>query len=88
MKPKRLSNLAKHGLDFADAGLVYDSPDKVTLVSRHDSEERKVDLAMVEVAGTVVVLVYTERGRTIRVISFRRASRKERKFYEENCSEE
>jgi uncharacterized DUF497 family protein len=27
---KRQSNLRKHGLDFADAHLVYDSPAKVT----------------------------------------------------------
>ena len=29
-KGKRAKNLAKHGLDFADAHLVYDSPAKVT----------------------------------------------------------
>jgi uncharacterized protein len=30
---KRKTNLQKHGLDFADAGLVYDNPDKITFQS-------------------------------------------------------
>jgi uncharacterized DUF497 family protein len=52
------------------------------------SEDRRVDLAMVELAGTVLVLVYVQRGRDIRVISFRRASRKERRIYEQASTEE
>lgn len=85
---KRRGNLLKHGLDFADAELVYDSPDKITLASRRAREPRLVDMAMVEVAGTVLVLVYVERGQDVRVISFRRASRKEREFYAQISSEE
>ena len=27
---KRKTNLQKHGLDFADAGLVYNNPNKIT----------------------------------------------------------
>jgi uncharacterized DUF497 family protein len=35
---KRLSNLKKHGLDFRDAHLVYDDPNKCTYdASRHDN---------------------------------------------------
>ena len=85
---KRRSNLAKHGLDFADARLVYDAPDKVTLKSRRRSEDRLIDLALVALAGTVLVLVYIKRGENIRVISFRRASRKERSIYEQASREE
>lgn len=85
---KRRSNLLKHGLDFADAGLGFGSPDKITLASRRDSEKRLVDMAMVEGAGTVLVLIYVQRGRNVRVISFRRASRKERAFYAQACKEE
>jgi uncharacterized protein len=85
---KRRSNFLKHGLDFADAALVYNSPDKITLASRRGGEKRLLDMAMVEVAGTVLVLVYVERRRNVRVISFRRASRKEREFYAQAYSEE
>lgn len=80
---KRLGNIEKHGLDFVDAALVYDSPDKVTIESPRRDEKRLLDMAMVELAGTVLVLVYVLRGDNVRVISFRRASRAERRFYEQ-----
>ena len=79
---KRQSNLEKHGLDLADAGLVYDAPNKITLVSPRHGEARKQDIALVEVIGVVLALVYVERGEEVRAISLRRASRLERKIYE------
>lgn len=78
---KRLSNLVKHGLDLADAGLVYDAPNKITLCSPRQDEDRLMDMAMVEVMGVVLVLVYVERGQDVRAISLRRASKQERKRY-------
>jgi len=78
---KRQANLAKHGLDLADAALVYDAPDKITLQSPRQGEERLMDIAMVEVMGVVLVLVYVERGADVRAISLRRASKQERKLY-------
>lgn len=79
---KRQSNIAKHGLDLADAGLVYNAPDKVTLESPRSEESRLMDIALVEVMGVVLVLVYVKRGATVRVISLRRASKSERRLYE------
>jgi uncharacterized protein len=72
---KRASNLEKHGLDFADAHLVYENEDKVTLQSPNTAEPRLQDVALVEMAGEVLSLVYVLRGKNVRVISFRRASR-------------
>lgn len=80
---KRLSNLTKHRLDFADASLVFDHPDKLTRKSLRNQEERNVDIALVEVIGVCLALVYVERGEDIRIISFRNASRKERQLYAE-----
>lgn len=79
---KRAANLQKHGLDFVDASLVYDNPGKLTFSSARKDEDRSLDIAMVEVAGRVLTLIYVERGADIRVISFRTASRRERKIYE------
>jgi uncharacterized DUF497 family protein len=59
----------------------------VTVESPRNNEDRLLDMAMVEVAGTVLVLVYLRQGEDIRVISFRRASRKERRFYEQALAE-
>jgi uncharacterized DUF497 family protein len=76
-------NQAKHGISLADAMLVYEAPNKLTLRSPRHEEERLVDVAMVEVAGVVLVLVYVERGDSVRAISLRRASRAERSLYEQ-----
>lgn len=81
---KRKSNLKKHGLDFIDAHLVYDDPDKSTYVGKNEDERRWMDIALVAIKGRMLALVYTEREDDVRVISFRSASREERKQYEED----
>ena len=80
---KREANVRKHGFDFADAHLVYDNPEKLTTKSIRNDEERKMDAAMVEMRGMIIALVYVARGVDVRAISFRRASRRERKRYEQ-----
>ncbi len=82
---KRKSNLRKHGLDFRDASLVYDNPDKCTYTADRGAEQRWLDLAMAVVRGKLLALIYTRRGDDVRIISFRPASREERKQYEEDA---
>ena len=79
---KRKSNLKKHGLDFVDAHLVYDNPDKCTYDSSREGEQRWMDIAVAVIRGRFLALIYTERGDDVRVISFRPASREEREQYE------
>ena len=79
---KRKSNLKKHGYDFADADLVYDNPHKFTFSTIRRGEHRSQDIAIVEVLGQILTLVYVDRGYNIRIISFRKASRKERRAYD------
>ncbi len=81
---KRKSNLKKHGLDFRDAYLVYENPGKCTYDASRDDEYRLMDVALAVVKGRLLTLVYTEREEDVRVISFRNASREERKRYEED----
>jgi uncharacterized protein len=81
---KRQANLVKHGLDFADAHLVYDNPAKITFLSPRFGEDRKLDIAVVEAAGRFLTLLYVHRGEDVRVISFRPASRVERRSYEQH----
>ena len=80
-EPKRQSNLRKHGLDFMDADLVFEAPIKVTVDVSHADDDRYADLA--EVNGCVLMLVYSLRNQTVRCISLRVASRRERKLYNE-----
>ena len=82
---KDKANILKHGISLSDAPLVFNAPDKLTLVSKRNEESRWVDLAMVEVAGVVLVLIYVMRKpNEVRAISLRRASKKERTLYAEN----
>ncbi len=78
---KRAANLAKHGFDFTDAHLVYEDSAKLTLNMNRKGEPRKQDLALVQVHGFILALAYVERASRIRVISLRKASRKERTIY-------
>ena len=79
---KDAANIEKHGLSLADAPMVFNAPDKLTLESPREKEDRLVDIALVEVAGVVLVLVYLLREPSeVRVISLRRASKQERKLY-------
>lgn len=80
---KDAANIEKHGLSLADAPLVFNAPDKLTLESARGLEARLMDVALVEVAGVVLVLVYVLRQpEEVRVISLRRASKQERKLYD------
>ncbi|MBK7349904.1 MAG: BrnT family toxin [Gemmatimonadetes bacterium] len=77
---KRRSNLAKHGIDFVDAALVFEGlalhrPD----LRRAYGEPRFV--ATGPVAGRLLVVVYSLRDATLRIISARRANARETKAY-------
>ena len=85
---KRIANLKKHGYDFADADLVYENPEKITLHTVRQGEPRLLDIAIVEVHGVTLALAYVVRGYNIRIISFRRASRKERRIYDGSRAQE
>jgi uncharacterized DUF497 family protein len=76
---KRFSNLEKHGLDFFDVGIVFEST-HVEVPSFHGSEKRFLAIGTFE--GRYVTVVYTMRNEAIRVISFRRARHEERETYQ------
>ncbi len=82
---KDASNILKHGLSLRDAPLVFNAPYKLTLESTQSDEARLMDVAFVEVAGVVLVLVYVMRDpNEVRAISLRRASKQERTLYAKN----
>lgn len=88
---KRRTNLAKHGLDFADAGEVLDSRFRLDIPIVRRGEVRIQSISYVLSYLAVLTVVHVERGHAIRVISFRRASREEREAYyvwlENECNE-
>jgi len=77
---KRQSNLADHGLDFVDASRVFEGLTYTFQDDRFDySEERFVTLGLLN--GIVVSIVHTESRRLIRVISFRKATKREQTIF-------
>jgi uncharacterized protein len=79
---KRQTNLEKHGLDFSEAETIFSQPIITKPDVRRDYQEKRW-AALGKLQGMVVYLVYTKRGENVRLISLRRANRKERKRYEE-----
>ena len=79
---KAAANLRKHGVSFADAeGVLYD-PMALTIEDIEALGERRYVTIGLGSAGDILVVVYTERGGEYRLISARRATRRERKNYE------
>ena len=67
-------NIRKHGISLDQASFVFNHPNKITLSSVREGEDRLVDITLVEIHGVVLVLVYVIRGEdTVRPISLRRA---------------
>jgi len=78
---KAEANLAKHGIDFDDAIGVFDDPAVGTEPDpRHYSGEMRYR-AIGRVGETILLVCYTMRAKRRRIISARRASRRERKAY-------
>jgi len=80
---KSVSNIAKHGIRFAEAVPVLEDPLGVTLVDdESDPMEQRYVVVGSDGEGRILVVVYTWRGEDIRLISARRAEPHEREAYE------
>ncbi|RIK41784.1 MAG: hypothetical protein DCC55_10785 [Chloroflexi bacterium] len=78
---KARRNLRKHNIDFADAVAVFSDDLALTIVDEeHTSEDRSITIGM-DGLGRVLVVVYTWRRSRIRIISARRATRREQAEY-------
>ena len=77
-------NLRKHGVSFAEAGSAFLDPLAVVLSDPdHSKEEESFVLLGMSDRRRLLVVVYTERGERIRLISAREANRQERRDYEQ-----
>jgi uncharacterized DUF497 family protein len=84
---KNRENIRKHELDFADAWEIFDAPTLTNLDTREDyGEERWVGVGFLK--NFAVVVVYTEAGDVIRIISLRKALKHERTRFEEALGNE
>ena len=79
---KAVSNLRKHGIDFADAATVFEDESALT-IDDDDSEEKRFVTIGMDALARVLVVVYAWRDESIRIISARDATPSERRKYEE-----
>jgi uncharacterized protein len=78
------ANLRKHKVSFEEAATALDDPMSVTGADPDHSitEDRYVTFGVSE-RGRLLLVAYTDKEETIRIISARTASKGERKIYEE-----
>lgn len=80
---KSRSNLTKHGLDFADAEQVLTGACVTFADDRFDYGEKRL-ISLGVLAGRTVVIAHSPRGDdATRIISMRKANRREQKIYQE-----
>jgi uncharacterized DUF497 family protein len=81
---KAEQNLKLHSVSFEEAGTVFGDPLSCTISAPlHSQEEDGFVIIGESHERRLIVVVFTDRGETIRIITARYATRRERKNYEE-----
>ena len=81
---KAESNIVKHDVSFEEASTIFADPLSITIQDpdHSDMEDRFITLGM-SIRGRLLVVVHTDRNATIRIISARLATTRERKDYDQ-----
>ena len=83
---KAARNIERHGISFEEASTAFGDPLSLTRPDPDHSEgEERFLLLGVTFPGRLVVVAHTDRGETVRLISARLATRRERRFYEQEA---
>jgi len=81
---KAKSNLLKHGVSFEEASSAFGDDFSITMEDPlHSEDENRLILIGRSILQKVLVVVHVEKTETIRIISARKATKKEKKAYEE-----
>jgi uncharacterized DUF497 family protein len=82
---KEKVNIQKHGISFKTAELVFDDENRLEIFDEihSDYEDRYITIGMIGEVAMIVMVSYTMRNdeSTIRIISARRATKKEKEAY-------
>ncbi len=83
-KSKAAQNFSKHGVTFKEAETVFDDPLYVDFYDpNHSDAEDRYLIVGESNQGRLLIVSYTERRDSIRIISTRQVTRAEREAYEE-----
>jgi len=81
---KAAKNLAKHGVSFDEAETVFADPFAGIAPDPDHSERERREIAVgLSAAGRLLLVSFTERRESIRIISARELKPSERRLYEE-----
>ena len=76
--------MSKHQVSFDEAKTVFDDPLYIDFYDPdHSEEEDRYLIVGQSTQGRLLIVSYTERGNSVRLISAREVTRKERRVYEE-----
>jgi len=82
---KAAANIRRRRVSFNEAATVLEDPLSTTFPDEaHSKDEMRFVTVGVSQRGRLLVVAHTERNDTIRIISARRATRRERAFYEQD----
>lgn len=83
-RDKAASNLAKHGVSFEEASTTFGDPLSITVRDPdHSESESRFVLIGQSFRAKLLVVVHSEQNESIRIISAREATRRERRTYEQ-----
>ena len=77
---KNETNRDKHGIDFETARKLWMDQFRVDILAPYPNEDRRILLGRLK--GKVWAAIYTLRGDSVRIISVRRARKREVELYE------
>jgi uncharacterized DUF497 family protein len=84
---KSETNLQKHGLSFEDASIVFSGPCVTFEDTRFDYGEQRF-ITLGALAGRIVVIAHALREDATRIISMRKANKREQKIYQKRLGED
>ena len=85
---KAATNLRKHGVSFQEAATVFEDALSATYFDPdHSTQESRYITVGVSRSGRRLIVAPTDRGESIRIISARKTTRREKKQYEEGTQE-
>lgn len=77
-------NFEKHDVSFQEAATVFNDPLSFTFPDpNHSIKESRYVIIGISRFGQLLVVAHTDRGEKIRIISARKATKQEKRFYEE-----
>lgn len=83
---KAESNFKKHNVSFEEGKTVFNDPFLYSFPDdEHSIDEHRYINIGASSRGRILVLTHTERQDTIRIINCRKATARERSFYEKGC---